>query len=88
MMIDGPEREIIVTAYSGYKADERPLSFLLEERRIRVDRVLDRWYGQEHDYFKVLAEGGVYLLKRHREEDRWTLLPVEGKPAVGPEDPG
>ena len=65
-------KKIEVEAYSGYKANERPLYFLLDERRLRVQNIIDRWYGVEHDYFKVVAEDGkVYLLKWHRSLDLW-----------------
>lgn len=63
--------------YSGYKANERPLYFMLENRKLSVQNLIDRWYGVEHDYFKVLADDGkVYLLRWHRTLDVWFLLKV------------
>lgn len=68
------EKHIEVKGYSGYKANERPLSFVLGERKFQVKRIVARWFGQDHDYFKVLADdGGIYLLKWHRNRDRWSL---------------
>jgi len=65
---------IEVSAYSGYKANERPLCFVLEGRRVDVKEVLDRWYGEDHDFFKVLGlDGRVYQLKWHRVMDFWFL---------------
>ena len=65
-------KKIEVVAYSGYKANERPLYLILDEQRLEVKNTLDTWYGVEHDYFKVLAEDGkVYLLKWHRSLDLW-----------------
>ncbi|NQU16207.1 MAG: hypothetical protein HQ561_18780 [Desulfobacteraceae bacterium] len=67
---------IEVRAYSGYKANERPLCFVLEGRRVDVEEILDRWYGEDHDFFKVLAlglDGCVYQLKWHRGLDTWFL---------------
>jgi hypothetical protein len=70
-------RKVGVEAYSGYKANERPLRLILGDERLEVTRVLDRWYGPEHDYFKVLAEDGrVYMLKWHRSLDVWLLVNV------------
>ena len=70
-------RKVRVAAYSGYKANERPLYFLLDDHRLEVKEVIDRWYGVEHDYFKVLADDGrVYLLTWHRNLDVWLLLKV------------
>ena len=64
--------KIDVEAYSGYKANERPVSFVQDDRRIAIREVMDRWYGQDHDYFKVIAEDGcTYLLKWHRPSDHW-----------------
>jgi len=66
------EKEIRVWSYSGYKADERPLRFRLERKELAVKEILDRWYGEKHDYYKVLADDAeTYLLKRDRETDIW-----------------
>jgi len=36
--------------------------------------LLDRWYGEDHDYFKVRADdGGEYVLRYGRGDDRWEL---------------
>ncbi len=67
-------KKIEVVAYSGYKANERPLYLVLDEQRLEVKKTLDTWYGVEHDYFKVLADDGkVYLLKWHRSLDMWFI---------------
>jgi len=71
----GDIKKIEVVAYSGYKANERPLYFLLEGKKKVVIKVVDRWYGVEHDYFKVTADDGkVYLLKWHRSLDVWLMV--------------
>ena len=71
-----PER-IQVECYSGYKANERPTLFLLRSERIGVVDIIDRWYGADHDFFKVLADDGrVYLLKWQRFTDEWFLVKV------------
>jgi hypothetical protein len=63
-----------VECYSGYKADERPVRFLLGERWLTVEDVLDRWYDPHAIYFRVRADdGGVYVLKHDEREDAWTL---------------
>lgn len=70
-------REITVMAYSGYKANERPLSFEVEGRRLTVTSIADRWYGGEDDYFKVAADDGrVYIIRRNRSMDGWFLVRV------------
>jgi len=68
---------IKVVAYSGYKANERPLSFVLEQKKLGVVSVMDRWFGVENDYFKVLADDGkIYLIRWHRLLDVWLLLKI------------
>ncbi|SPE26770.1 conserved hypothetical protein [Candidatus Sulfopaludibacter sp. SbA6] len=63
-----------VEAYSGFKADERPLRFRLGDRWLAVEEVLDRWYGPEAIYFRVRADDGDLYVLRHAElEDVWTL---------------
>ena len=67
-------QKVEVMAYSGYKANERPVSFILDSRKLKVVNISERWYGEEHDYFKVLADDGkVYLLRWHRTLDFWSL---------------
>ena len=74
MSVDSLPKRIEVLAYSGYKANERPLYFVLEDRKLEVQDIIDRWYGVEHDFFKVLAhDGKVYLLKWDRRCDVWFL---------------
>lgn len=70
-------KKIEVSAYSGYKANERPLAFTVDGRKHDVAHLVDRWYGVEHDYFKVSADDGkVYLLRWNRILDLWFLVKV------------
>ncbi len=69
------QMRIEVHCYSGYKADERPVSFLLGQRRLGVEEIVDRWYGEDYEYFKVLADdGATYLLRHHTAQERWELI--------------
>ena len=66
-----------VQCYSGYKADDRPVSFLLDGRKLMVEKVIDQWRGPECEYFKVLADDGKgYLLTRNHEHGEWALEKV------------
>lgn len=63
-----------VECYSGYKADERPISFTIHGHKFQIKEILDRWYGQDYEYFKVTADdGNDYILKHHRNDDSWSL---------------
>ena len=67
--------KIKVECYSGYKANERPLRFSLGERMLEVRELLDRWVGEDADFFKVAADdGNNYILKYDRQKDCWELM--------------
>jgi hypothetical protein len=64
-----------VEAYSGYAANERPLSFLLGGKKLAVRRILRRGRTPGFDTFRVEAEdGNIYGLAWDRCSDRWLLL--------------
>ncbi len=63
-----------VNCYSGYKANERPVSFCLGDKEFQVKEILDRWYGPDYSYFKVKAsDENVYILKYDENKDFWEL---------------
>lgn len=66
--------EIRVECHSGYRADERPLRFVLGGRQFEVSAQDGEWYSPEARYFRVLADDGNYYVLRHDEiQDSWTL---------------
>jgi len=68
-------KRITVTCYAGHKADERPTSFTLGETTLAVTEIIDRWYDQDYNCFKVVAKDGTqYLLRHDLNEDAWELL--------------
>jgi hypothetical protein len=67
---------IYVDAYSGFKANERPRHFTLDEEIYEIAAVLDQWY--EPTYFKVQStEGKTYLLRYDEEADEWALQSLD-----------
>ena len=63
-----------VTAYSGYKANERPISFTIDDNRLEIKDIICRWAEPEKDFFKVIADDGkVYTLSRNRKSDLWFI---------------
>ena len=76
-----PYEQIAVECYSGYRANERPLAFIFEDRRWQGEEIVDRWYeGGLHpsepalDYFKVrTTEGRVFLLRYNSLFDAWAI---------------
>jgi hypothetical protein len=65
---------IHVDAYSGFKANERPSQFTLDEEIYEIATVLDQWCEPTATYFKVqTVEGKTYLLRYDEGSDEWTL---------------
>lgn len=61
--------------YSGYRVNERPVSFTLMTRQYKVLEVIDRWYGEACLYFKIKADDdNIYLLKYEEWKDNWDLV--------------
>ena len=73
---------IDVNAYSGYKHNERPISFRFQGKDYKVVEIVDRWYegSVESDkpcmnYFKVKAEDTrEYILRYNSLFDKWSIL--------------
>ena len=65
---------VYVDAYAGYKPNERPRQFVLDEDIYEIAAVLDQWYEPSAIYFKVQStEGKTYLLRYDERADEWTL---------------
>jgi len=65
---------IYVDAYSGYKANERPVRFELDDQVYQIAAIEDRWQDPNAEFFKVRTEDGKrYLLRYDSQEDAWTL---------------
>ena len=70
--------KITVESYAGAKAEEYPLRFHLEERIIKISKIIDRWLNPGCRCFKVLADdGNVYLLEYDENNDSWRLLTTD-----------
>ena len=75
--------EIIdVHCYSGYKHNERPVSFTCRGRGVNITEVIDRWYEGTADaaipvldYYKVRGDDGAYYIIRYNHLfDKWAVL--------------
>ena len=65
---------IYVDAHAGYKANERPKSFLVDEDWFDIASIEDRWHEPDSEYFKVRTTAGrTYLLRYEEQGDVWTL---------------
>lgn len=74
--------QVEVQAYSGFKANERPMRFRWAGRDFLVTDVLDRWYEGGRtpkdptlNYFKVRTDQGEeFILRYNGLFDVWSIL--------------
>lgn len=65
---------VAVECYSGYTFAERPMAFVWEGRRYRVERVLRQWRSPDGSGFRVLTfDGAQFQLAYDKNQDRWFL---------------
>lgn len=64
---------VYVDGYSGFKANERPRQFTLDDVWYTVDAVEDRWYSPEAMYFRVRSGEKRFVLRYDEREDEWRL---------------
>jgi len=63
-----------VRSYSGYKADERPVSFRFGDDHVEIHEILESWYDPDHLCFRVLGnDDRVYTLRHHERDDVWMV---------------
>jgi hypothetical protein len=67
-----------VDCYAGYRGEETPTSIHINDKRVEVTEVVDRWLAPEHRYFKVCdTEGDLYILRHDVAGERWELTMFE-----------
>ena len=65
---------IQVDCHAGYRGDEEPRVFLVDDRRVGIVRVESRWLTPTHRYFEVEGDDGShYTLRHHMLLDVWEL---------------
>jgi len=66
--------EIYVDAHSGYKANERPRQFTLDEDTFEIESVEEQWRSPDAAFFRVPTVDGKHCLLRYDEsQDQRTL---------------
>jgi hypothetical protein len=51
-----------------------PLRFQLDNRDLRVEEILDQWWGEDAIYFKVRADDDkLYILKHKAAGNAWAV---------------
>ena len=63
-----------VECYAGYKGNQYPVRFFLQDRILEVREIEDQWYSPSEQYFKVLAgDDNLYILCHYEGNDSWSL---------------
>lgn len=66
-----------VECYCGYKANQRPISFTINDKKLTVEKIIERWREPGIDYFKLLAnDRKIYLLSYNEVNDKWKVEKV------------
>lgn len=64
-----------VAAPSG---EGEPREFLLGNRRVAVEQILDRWHGEGYRYFRLRGDDrAVYILRHDETADDWEMTLFE-----------
>jgi hypothetical protein len=59
---------------ASYRENERPISFLVDEREIEIRAILESWREPYYLCFRVETDDGlVYDLRHHEYEDSWQV---------------
>jgi hypothetical protein len=78
--------KIKVESYADSKGQESPTRFTLGTRTIQVEACVDRWYGEQACYFRVLgSDENSYILKGPMEDGTWELVSFTHKDSRGTE---
>jgi len=77
------DHPVKVKCYSGYKANERPSSFIIDDRELMVMDIEGSWFEEDatsrerRACFRVRADDGdLYLLTRDENRNQWVLRRV------------
>lgn len=65
---------LYVESTTGPHGDPEPFAFMLGESRLDVVHIVDRWFGEDYCYFKLLAsDDATYILRFDTPSRHWNL---------------
>jgi len=74
--------KIRVECYAGHRGDESPRRVFFDKRSIEVIEVVDRWFGTDHRYFKILgSDEATYVLRQDVLTNSWQMTMYEAPSA-------
>lgn len=63
--MNGEKSPLIVHCYAGYRDEQTPQDFIIDDRRVAVTALLYCWLSPEHRYFKVKGDDHCTYFLRH-----------------------
>jgi hypothetical protein len=70
-------KSVTVESYAGSRAEEHPLRFYIDKRKINIITIEKRWLSPGYRCFKVLGNDSCcYVLEYNISQDTWSLLTV------------
>lgn len=68
---------LTVQCYAGSKAEEQPLRFFSNKRKIEIIAIEKCWLTPDGRSFKVHGnDGWLYVLEYNETNDKWSLLTI------------
>lgn len=59
---------------AGHRGEQTPRVLTIDEHRVEVVAILDRWLAPDHRYFKLAGDdGGVYIVRHDPAAGAWEL---------------
>ena len=63
-----------VRCLASSRADERPISFLLDSTEVEIRSILESWREPDYLYFRVQTKDGrAYEIRHHEYTDFWEM---------------
>ena len=73
--------QITVACYAGYRGEETPRQICFGSQTVKVEKIMDRWMGPDHRYFKVLGDdNGIYIIRHDMVQWQWELTFYQASP--------
>ena len=70
---------IRVKCYAGYRGEETPQLFFINQRKVAVVDILDRWLAPDHRYFKIRGDDqATYIIRHEVITGQWELTLFDG----------
>jgi hypothetical protein len=67
-----------------YPGEETPRRFIMGDKSIEIEAVIDRWLAPEHRYYKVRGgENDIYILRYDELAHQWELKMFQSRKYEG-----